>query len=101
MGPASVAPTFHALAEPAVNAESSGLTLPTKVVRPIFGKKLARLAPMLALAEINECSAASTSGRRCNNRLGNPEGMSGANGTRLMREPRAIGPGLRPSRTLS
>ena len=95
-----VAPTFHALAEPAENAESSGLTLPRKVVSPIWGKKSAKLAPMLALAAMSDCSASRISGRRCNSELGKPTGISAGNGGRFVRDPRGTGPGFRPSRTL-
>ena|SRR5437667_5413104 len=48
MGPLNELAADHAFAVPAVNAESSPLTLPKKVVSPIFGKNSATLTPTWA-----------------------------------------------------
>src|SRR5262249_8562887 len=94
------APMFHAVADPLLKAESSGLTLPKKVVSPICGKKFARLTPIPALAAMSDCSEARISGRRCKRVLGNPAGISAGNGGWPASELRGIGPGFRPSRIL-
>jgi hypothetical protein len=43
--------------------ERSPLAVPTALVREMRGKKAARAAPMLALADFKRLSACSTSGR--------------------------------------
>src|SRR5437867_1723487 len=53
-----------------LKAESSPLTLPKNVVRPIFGKNSATLTPTSAFAECRLCAALRMSGRRSSSALG-------------------------------
>ena len=82
IGSVMLGPNDQALWPPEPNRPSrSALTRPRLPVSVMRGKKLARAAPMLALAAISCCSAARMSGRRSSSSDGRPAGTGAKAGS--------------------